>query len=230
MNPRAILIVLAAFLASGLTPACATDSHDYAPDEYAVIRDGLAPNKRMSLASHGADENYKGEFHVWLMAEPAHRKLARLPGIGPGGILDTGPNAYHASWSADSRHVAVTYRSDRHVVELSLYGVEGRRARLMSGPSLFKDVTSRETTRGDDVRRSVPEFEWKGTRRFLLRESRLFVTSDAGCLRTLGRYGRIGDKRDEGSFFVEFSAEANCVVLPGNRYRIVDLRVGKFDQ
>ncbi|MBX9650563.1 MAG: hypothetical protein K2X57_26310 [Xanthobacteraceae bacterium] len=230
MNPRAILTVLVAFLALDLASAAATDSHDYAPDEYAVIRDGLAPNKRMSLASHGADENYKGEFHVWLMAEPAHRKLARLPGIGPGGILDTGPNAYHASWSADSRHVAVTYRSDRHVVELNLYGVEGRRARLMSGPSLFKDVTSRETTRGDDVRRGVPEFEWKGTRRFLLRESRLFVTSDAGFLRTLGRYGRIGDKRDDGSFFVEFSAEADCVVLPGNRYRIVDLRVGKLGE
>jgi hypothetical protein len=223
-------VILATLLASGLTPACATDSHDYAPDEYAVIRDGLAPNKRMSLASHGADENFKGEFHVWLMAEPTHRKLARLPGIGPEGILDTGPNAYHAFWSADSRHVAVTYRSDRHVVELNLYEIEGRRARLMSGPSLFKDVTSRETTRGDDVRRSVPEFEWKGTRRFLLKERRLFVTSDAGFARMLGPYGRIGDKRDDGSFFVEFSAEADCVVLPGNRYRILDLRVGKFGE
>jgi hypothetical protein len=42
----------------------------------------------------------------------------------------------------------------------------------------------------------------------------------------LGRYGRITDKRDDGSFFVEFSAEADCMVLPGHRYRIVDLRVG----
>ena len=104
----------------------------------------------MSLASHGADENFKSEFHVWLMAEPAHRKLARLPGIGPDGILGTGPNAYHAFWSTDSRHVAVTNRSERHVVEFELYGVEGRRARRVSGPSLFKGVTSRDVGRGED--------------------------------------------------------------------------------
>ena len=230
MNPRAVLSVLAAFLAFGRAPACATDEHTYAKDEYAVIRDGLSPDKKMSLASHGNGDGGNENFHVWLMAEPTHRKLMRLPGIGPDGILDTGPNAYHAFWSADSQHVAVTYRSERHVVELNLYEVEGRRARLMSDPSLFKDVTSRETARGDDVRRSVPEFEWKEMRRFLLKERRLFVTSNAGFARMLGSYGRIGDKRDDGSFFVEFSAEADCVLISGHRYRIIDLRVGKFGE
>ena len=39
---------------------------------------------------------------------------------------------------------------------------------------------------------------------------------------------RIGQDRDDGGIFVEFSAEADCVLVPGNRYRIVDLRVGKF--
>jgi hypothetical protein len=29
--------------------------------------------------------------------------------------------------------------------------------------------------------------------------------------------------------FVVFSAEADCELMPGNRYRVVDLRVGKFD-
>ena len=67
-------------------------------------------------------------------------------------------------------------------------------------------------------------------RRFLLKERRLFVTSNAGFASMLGLYGRIGDKRDDGSFFVEFSAEADCVLISGNRYRIVDLRVGKFDE
>jgi len=230
MNRRIILAVLAAIIALGLTPAGATDSHDYAKDEYAIIRDGLAPNTRISLASHGADENGKGEFHVWLMSEPAHRRIARLPGIGPEGILDTGPNAYHASWSADSRHVAVIYRSDRHIAELNLYEIAGGRALLMSGPSLFKDVTSREPTADDDLRNSYPEFEWKGARRFLLKEHRLFLTTDAGFARMLGPYGRIGDDRGDGGFFVEFSAEADCVLISGHRYRIVDLRVGKFGQ
>jgi len=46
----------------------------------------------------------------------------------------------------------------------------------------------------------------------------------------LGRSGRITDKRDDGGFFVEFSAEADCVVAPGHRHRIVDLRVGEFSE
>ena len=70
--------------------------------------------------------------------------------------------------------------------------------------------------------------EWKGTGRFLLRENRLFLTRDPGFAKMLGAYGRIRDKRDDGSVFVEFSAEADCVVGPDGRYRIADLRVGKF--
>jgi hypothetical protein len=225
-----ILLTLTTFLALAASPVGATDSHDYAKDEYANIRDGLAPNKQMSLASHGADENGVGEFHVWLMSEPAHRRIARLPAIGPEGILDTGPDAYHASWSADSRHAAVIYRSDRHIAEFNLYEIVGNRARLMSGPSLFKDVTSREPTADDDLRNSNPEFEWKGTRHFLLKERRLFLTTDKGFAKMLGPYGRIGDDRGDGGFFVEFSVEADCVLVSGNRYRIVDLRVGKFGQ
>jgi len=225
-----LLAILTAFLALAVSPAGATDSHDYAKDEYLTIGNGLAPNKQMSLASHGADENSVGEFHVWLMSEPAHRRIVPLPGIGPEGILDTGPNAYHAFWSADSRHAAVIYRSDRHIAELNLYEIAGGRARLMSGPSLFKDVTSREPNADDDLRNSFPEFEWKGTRRFLLKEHRLFLTTEKGFAKMLGPYGRIGDDRGDGGFFVEFSAEADCVLMPGNRYRIVDLRVGKFDR
>lgn len=230
MNRRIILAVLAAIITLGLTPARATDEHTYATDEYAIIRDGLSPNKKMSLASHGDGEGGNQNFHVWLMAEPGHRRIARLGDIGSRGILDTGPNAYYAFWSADSRYVAITYRSERHVVEFELYAIEGRRARDVLGPSLFKDVTSREVGREEDQRRGVPEVEWKGKARFLLKENRLFLTREPGFAKMLGAYGRITDKRDDGSFFVEFSAEADCVVLPDGRYRIVDLRVGKFGE
>jgi hypothetical protein len=225
---RQILAVLAAMLALGVFPARATDEHTYGRDEYAVIRDGLAPNKRISLASHGDGEGGNENFHVWLMSEPAHRRVARLGDIGSRGILDTGPKAYYAFWSADSRYVAVTYRSERHVVEFELYAIEGHHARRVSGPSLFKDVTSREVGREEDQRRGVPEVEWKGKSRFLLKESRLFLTGEPGFAKMLGAYGRIRDKRDDGSFFVEFSAEADCMVLQDGGYRIVDLRVGKF--
>jgi hypothetical protein len=226
--PHALSAILAAMLALATAPVRATDEHQYARGEYAIIRDGLAPDKRTSLASHGDGDGGYDNFHVWLMAEPAHRKLMALDDINA--RLDSGPNAYYAFWSKDSRRVAVTYRSDRHIVELNLYQIEGRRAHPILGPSLFKDVTSRDSAPGDDMRRSVPEFEWKGTRRFLLREHRLFVTSDPGFARMMGAYGKMTDKADEGRFFVEFSAEADCVMMPGNRYRIVDLRVGKFGE
>ena len=225
---RTLSLLLATLFACAIAPARATDEHDYAKGEYAVIRDGLAPDKTRSLSSHGDGDGGHDNFHVWLMAEPAHRRLTALADIEA--RLDSGPDAYHASWTKDSRRVAVTYRSDRHIVELNLFQIEGRRAHPISGPSLFRDVTSRDPSRDDDMRRSVPTFEWKGTRRFLLREDRLFVTSDRGFARMMGAYGKVTDKPDEGRFFVEFSAEADCLLLPGNRYRIVDLRVGKFGE
>jgi len=188
----------------------------------------------MSLASH-ADPQSDGHgighnFHVWLMAEPAHRRLARLPGIGPKAFLDTGPNAYRAFWSAESRHVAVNFRSDRHALELNLYAIEGRRAWLISGPSLFKDVTSRNVGRDDYSWRSTAWITWTGPRRFLLRENRLFQPSDPGFARMLGPWGKVAKKLDDGRELIEFSAEADCVLVAGNRYRIVDLRVGKFGE
>jgi hypothetical protein len=231
---KSLRVLLAAILALAVTPARATDEHDYARDEYAIIRDGLAPSKQLSLASH-ADPESDGHgighnFHVWLMAEPAHRKLARLPGIGPKAFLDTGPNAYRAFWSADSRHVAVNFRSDRHVLELNLYAIEGRRARLISGPSLFKDVTSRDVGRDDSSWRSVAWITWTGPRRFVLRENRLFQPSDPGFARMLGPWGKVTGKLVDGRELIEFAAEADCVLVAGNRYRIVDLRVGKFGE
>jgi hypothetical protein len=38
----------------------------------------------------------------------------------------------------------------------------------------------------------------------------------------------LAEKSDDGRLFVEFSAEADGVLMSGDHYRIVDLRVGKF--
>jgi hypothetical protein len=223
---RIIFSVIVAVLALA-APARATDTHDYAKGEYAIIRDGLSPDKTRSLASHGEGEGGGGEFHVWLMAEPGHRRLAPLDDIGENNNLDTGPDAYHAVWSKDSRYVAVGFRSDRHVVELNLYRVEPRRMKLISGPSLFREVAGRNVGAGDDLRQSIPVIQWTGERRFLLRENRLFKTADAGFAGRLGHYGKVTDKLDDGNVMVEFAAEADCVLMSGNHYRVVDLRVGK---
>ena len=90
--------IFGSLLACGAVPVHATGSHDYGKGEYGVIRDGLAPNKRLSLAAHGDGEGGTGNFHVWLMAEPAHRRIAALPGIGSENNLDTGPDSYRAAW------------------------------------------------------------------------------------------------------------------------------------
>jgi hypothetical protein len=229
MNRRQFLgFVVAAPLAFAAAPVRATSEHDYAGDEYAIIRNGLSPDKRLSLAAHGDGEGGHGNFHVWLMAEPAHRRIARLDDIGSENNLDTAPDAYHGQWSADSRHVAVGFRFDRHQVQINIYNIENRRAHLVGGTSLFKEVTNRNIATSDDVRRSVPEIEWKGVRRFVLRENHLFKTANPGFVHMLGRYGKVTDKLDDGHMMIEFAAEADCVLLPGNRYRVVDLRVGKF--
>jgi hypothetical protein len=226
---RRRLIFAAAFLALAVSPARATDNHEYAKGEYAVIRDGLAPNKRLSLAAHGEGELGDGNFHVWLMAEPAHRKLAALPDISSDNNLDTGPGSYHAQWSTDSRRVAVSFRRDRHAIQLNIYEIEGSRARLTGGPSLFKDVTGSDVDSQEDVRTSTSEITWTGPNSFKLSERMLVKTTDSGFLSKLGKYGKLSSKENDGALFVAFSAEADCVIGPGNSYRVVDLRVGKFD-
>ena len=82
MNRRHFLgFIFAAPIALAAAPVRATSEHDYSSGEYAIIRDGLSPDRLMSLAAHGDGEGGHGNFHVWLMAEPAHRKIMMLDDI-----------------------------------------------------------------------------------------------------------------------------------------------------
>jgi hypothetical protein len=220
----ASLAALACLLAAA---ASATSEHDYGKTEYLTIRHGLAPNGQLSLASHGAGTNNDDAFHVWLMAEPARRKIMALDDISSDNNLDTDPDAYHAFWSEDSRRVGVAFRSDRHEATLNLYRIEGRRAHLLSGPSLFREVTSRDISREDGLRAANAIVEWHSGNRFLLREFRTFVADDDRLAKLFGKFGRVSDKLDGGRVAIEFYADAECEILPSGRYRVVDLRPGK---
>ena len=89
-------------------------------------------------------------------------------------------------------------------------------------------MTGRDVGGQDHLSRSEPEIEWRGSKQFVLREYRLFLTSDPSFVRTLGAYGKVTDRIDDGKQLVEFSAEADCILMPGDRYRIVGLRATKF--
>src|SRR5262245_52819842 len=95
---------IADVLTCALVQAHATSEHTYKKNEYLFIERGRAPNKLLSIASHGKGEAGRDDFHLYLMAEPAHRKITQLPGIGPDDVLDTGPDAYRARWTPDRRH------------------------------------------------------------------------------------------------------------------------------
>jgi hypothetical protein len=224
---RAILALLLTLAAS---PALATAEHKYGKGEYAIILGGKAPNGKLSVAAHGEGDAGSENFRLSLMTEPGHRKLMTLPDVNDDNILDSAPDAFHATWSADSRVVAVSFRSERHIVTLNIYAVDGRLAKLLDGPDLFRDVTGRNAGSDNelDMRTSVPAFTWLAPRRFHLTDYRVFGADDTKLADKLGPLGK-ATKRDGGGNTIEFSAEADGELLPDGTIRMDKPKPGKFE-
>lgn len=223
LAPAISLAVLACLVAA---PASATSEHQYKKDEYLTIRHGLAPGKKLSLASHGEGELGHDDFHVWLMAEPAHRRIMALDNVSSRNNLDTDPDAYHAFWSKNSDRVAVTFRRARHEAQFNLYRVEGRRIHLLKGPDLFKEVSHRDLTGHDDMRQSTAMVEWHAGNRFTLKEYRSFLASDDRLAKLFGAYGRVSDKLPDGRLFIQFFVNAECRIVAGGRYEVIGIEPG----
>jgi hypothetical protein len=213
-------------------PVRATSVYDYKPKEYVIVDGGLAPNKHLAIAANGY-----GGFHVYLMAEPAHTPIAALASIDNDAILDTGAGAYHAVWSPDSRHVAVHFRSDRHVLTMLLYEIRGGRPHLTDTPSLFGAATKLPDSSDDfDVRSDVTYLTWLSPTTFALKEQRTLEINALGLPEKLGPYGKPDDETAGGGgnneparHFIKFSAEATGQVVPGRGYRILDIKPGTFE-
>ena len=225
---RAILALI--FTLAAASPALATAEHQYKKDEYAIIQGGRAPNGKLSVAAHGGGEAGSDGFRMYLMAEPAHRKLMALDKVNDDNILDTAPDAFHAAWSADSRYVAVSFRSERHIVTLNIYAIDGGRAKLLDGPDLFRNATGRTVDRANDgdMRTSVPALTWQAPRRFHLSDYRVFVEDDTALADKLGPLGK-ASKRDGGGNTIQFSAEADGELLPDGHIRMGKPQPGKFE-
>ncbi|HEY6254678.1 MAG TPA: hypothetical protein VIY51_02690 [Xanthobacteraceae bacterium] len=86
-KPARELAAAAVMLVACAAPAHATADHAYKKNEYAIIAGGAAPSKLLSVAAHGGGQFGDSGFHLYLMAEPAHRKIAPLPSVGSDDIL-----------------------------------------------------------------------------------------------------------------------------------------------
>jgi hypothetical protein len=222
--------VIAGVLTCALVQVHATSEHTYKKNEYLVIEGGRAPNKLLSIGSHGNGEGGLDAFHLYLMAEPAHRKIARLPGIGPDDVLDTAPDAYGARWTPDSRHVAVGFRSDRHIAEVRLYRIRDRTAQLIAVPDLLRRVIENAPISYPEYAARRLELYWLDPTKFRLEETSALRVGSSGptLARILGRFGREPAEQNPAWPVVEFSAEAVCELIPGGKYRVVELRPGDF--
>jgi hypothetical protein len=225
---RAILALILTLAA--LTQAHATAEHRYGKNEYAIIQGGRAPNGKLSIAAHGGGEAGSEGFRLSLMTEPGHRRLMTLDDVNDDNILDSAPDAFHAAWSSDSRTVAVSFRSERHIVTLNIYAIDGKSAKLVAGPDLFRDVSggSVDIKTDGDMRTSVPALNWLAPRRFHLTEYRVFVKDDAALADKLGPLGK-ASKREGGGITIQFSAEADGELLPDGKIRMGKPQAGKFE-
>jgi hypothetical protein len=227
------LLLLAAFVAS---PACATAEYDYKKGERRIIDGGLAPNKKYAISAGLSGE---GGPYFFLTSEPAHRTLVRLEGIGPDQMLDTAPEALHAIWAPDSRHVAIIFRTERHVLTMWLYGVDGRNVEHIAVGDLLDQVIKDKKLAIDDysLRLRTIEITWQGSQRFQLIEKWIFDARDRKLALAIGSFGKESpndnykETGDDGKplwTFVDIAVDADCEIAPGNRYRVIAAKPGTF--
>ena len=94
------------------TTALATFNYEYGPDEYVTISNGISPDGKIAITTHGEGELGNEKFHVYLFNAVTSKKIGPLEEIVD--PLDTGAGAFGAKWSNDSSEVTIVYRVDRH--------------------------------------------------------------------------------------------------------------------
>jgi hypothetical protein len=239
---RSFSIVAALSLAL-LRHALATATYDYKPGEFLVIKGGKSPDKKFSIV---AGENKAGEFGVYLMDAQTKRLLAPLQEVATD--LDSGPNAYKAHWSPNSKHVGITSRQDRHWAVNVIYRIENRRAHVVETPQLMchavpdfcrlqKELGGAVTLDREDyydtpwkVRQNESYSEimkWISPTRFVVSEESQWQVKGRNPAAALGNYGQVEklkEETDEGAalYHVWFDAEGECELLPGDKARVVN--------
>ena len=242
-KPRAMKIfmsVVTAFVLLNAIDGFATDTYDYKKGELLVVKGGKSPDKKLAIVS---GENKSGEFGIYLMDAQTKKIIGPLEEVATG--LDTGPEAYRAHWSPDSKHVGISSRSDRHWMPNVIYRIENRRAFLVQTPELrcqavpkFCDLAKElggamtedeiyaDSTEGKPwkMRQNSSYSEilkWISNSRFIVREEAAFQVRDRDPSDTLGEYGEVDPAEKDEPYYASFQAEGECELLPGDKARVI---------
>jgi hypothetical protein len=122
------------------TAALATFNYDYGADEYVAISNGISPDRKLAITTHGEGEMGYEKFHVYLFDAVTGRKIGPLEEIGE--TLDTGAGAFGAKWARDSSEVTIVYRVDRHapLKSMTYRLANGRATPLTKKPVNVRDA------------------------------------------------------------------------------------------
>ena len=239
---RAAIALSLAFVAH----AGATGTYDYKPGEFLVIDSRTSPDRKFSIVT---GETKDGEFGVYLRDAQAKKLIGELEEVATG--LDSAPDAYHAHWAPDSKHVGITSRADRHWPVNVIYRIENRRAYPVKTPELlchavpeFCQLTKElggaftsDQIYGDS---GTPKpwkarqnssyskiVKWISPTRFVVREGLEWQFKERDPSAALGQYGeaeKLDEQSDESAALYEtwFDAEGECELLPNDETRVLN--------
>lgn len=147
MNKRALLffVVIGMILPAFTPSAQATSNYAYKPNEYVAITRGRSPDGVYSIAAHGEGDIGDQNFNLHLFDAKTGKKIGPLASDPENTWgADTLAGAYHANWSADSKSVTISYRTDRHTVSCIKLKIENKRISRLSGPTPITDGQAKE--------------------------------------------------------------------------------------
>jgi Tol biopolymer transport system component len=128
---RIFLLICGILVTAGC--AWATSNYQYGSDEYDAVINGISPDGKLAITSHGGGEDGYDNFHLYLTDVATRRNISVLKEVAE--TLDTGAEAFAAKWSSDSKHVTIVYRTDRHEpLKAVSYNIGGQRPRIGKGP------------------------------------------------------------------------------------------------
>lgn len=220
----------------------ATSSYDYKPGEFLVIDHGKSPDKKLEIV---AGHNKADEFGVYLQDAQTKKSIGRLEEVATG--LDNAPDAFHAHWSPDSKHVGISSREDRHLLRNVIYRIEDRRAYVVETPALMcqavPDFCKLQQELGgglklDDgnyydakwkVRQNQDASEivkWISSTRFIVSEESQWQVKERDPTSVLGEYGKVEKSGNEGDepgnvYHVWFGAEGECELLADDQSHVI---------